>query len=479
MIKNQRQYAITSKQVKLFEEALTRWSPESAPAGMEPVIHQAQRDGLESQLESLRTQLSEFETLQKGDIGLISLQSLDELPLGLIKARIARGLTQKELAERVGVKVQQVQRWESEDYENVSFNSMIDIAHALELDISETIRLPARPRPAFASLKEIGISKNFIRARMVPTNLMWRNSGMDDAELLRSASDRLGKIFGCRISADGTVANDPRFHLVAGEGRFKVPADAKATKVNAYAVYARHLADIVARASVNMPIKAVPRDWRVLRQEFLGDETPSFERLLNGAWNLGIPVLPLADPIRFHGVCWRIHGRNIVVLKQPMPFESRWAFDLIHEIYHAGESPELNSMKAVECDPMDEERRESDDEHSANNMAGNVLLNGLADELYQRVIQAAAGHIVRLKAAAQKVAHEANVNIGDLANYLAFRLNADQFVEWWGVAANLQPETEPPFETAKKVFFERIDFSKIPIEDVELLKQALSDPDIV
>lgn len=477
MIKNKRQYAATAKQVELFTEALARWSADNIPSGFDSRMHKAQRDGLESQLDSLQNQLNEFDALQNGCIEAISLTSLDELPVGLIKARIARGLTQKVLAEKIGVKAQQVQRWEAEDYQNVNFSSMIDIAHALELDISETIRLPAKHRPAFSALKDLGITKAFISARLVPTKFKWINPVMDQAELLAAAADRLDNIFGCKIATDGTVANDDRFLLAASEGRFKIPADATANKVTAYAVYAKHLAEIVARATTHLPIHIIPRDWKDLRKALVGNAPMSFEKLLNGAWDMGIPVLPLADPIRFHGVCWRIHSRNVVVLKQPMPFESRWAFDLVHEIYHAGESPELDSMSAVQCDPMDEARRESDDEANANNMAGNVLLNGQADELYKQIITAASNKR-QLISVAKQVAKNTGVNIGHLANYLAFRLNADSFIEWWGPAAMLQPETDPPFETARKVFFERMDFTGLSSVDRDLLEQALSDPEL-
>ena len=134
-------------------------------------------------------------------------------------------------------------------------------------------------------------------------------------------------------------------------------------------------------------------------------------------------------------------------------------------------------MAAVQCDPMDEARRESDDEANANNLAGNVLLNGLAEELYQKAI-AAAKNKWQLIPVAEQIAKAADVNIGHFANYLAFRLNADSFIEWWGPAAKLQPETDPPFETAKKVFFERVNVASLSQEDRELLEQALSDPEL-
>jgi hypothetical protein len=112
-------------------------------------------------------------------------------------------------------------------------------------------------------------------------------------------------------------------------------------------------------------------------------------------------------------------------------------------------------------------------------MAGNVLLNGLADELYKAVVSQSGGNKWQLKTIAEKVARDANVNIGHLANYLAFRLNSDSFIEWWGTAAKLQPDTAPPFETAKKVFYERVNLANLAVEERDLLEQALSDPDMI
>lgn len=479
MIKNQRQYAATRKQIKLFEDALARWSPATMPEGVDPVIHRAQRDGFESELEILCSDLAEYEALQKGEIETISLCTLDELPLGLIKARIARGLTQKELADKIGVKAQQVQRWEHEDYEKVGFSSMVDIAHALDLNISEVIRLPSKPRPAFATLKELGIGKDFIKARLVPKSVRWRVGQLSDADLLAAAAGRLERVFGCHVEIDGTVANDDRFLLAAGEARFKLPVDAQSHRVKAYALYARYLAGVVAKGVAHLPQKAVPRDWKELRLGFFGEELPSLEGLLAGAWEFGVAILPLSDPIRFHGVCWRIDGRNVIVVKQRLNDESRWAFDILHEIYHAGEAPELQSMEYVDCDATEAERRESEEEKCANEFAGNVLLNGKANELYLEVIRLAKGDVSRFKKTVVAVALGAGVNQGYLANYVAHRLKTEQFIDWWGAASNLQLNEIEPFGVAKKLLFSHLSFTSLHDEDVELLDQALAEPEIL
>jgi transcriptional regulator with XRE-family HTH domain len=51
----------------------------------------------------------------------------------LIKARIAAGITQKELAAKIGVQEQQIQRYESDRYASASLARLTQVAHALEI----------------------------------------------------------------------------------------------------------------------------------------------------------------------------------------------------------------------------------------------------------------------------------------------------------------------------------------------------------
>ena len=54
----------------------------------------------------------------------------------MIKARIAKGLSQRQLAQLVGLKEQQIQRYESNDYSNVDLGRVQEIARALSGDAS-------------------------------------------------------------------------------------------------------------------------------------------------------------------------------------------------------------------------------------------------------------------------------------------------------------------------------------------------------
>ena len=82
----------------------------------------------------VRDEIKEYEALKAGDIPLdpnISA-SVANLPKSLIRTRIAKGLTQKDLAERMGLKEQQIQRYEASGYESASLARITEIAWALE-----------------------------------------------------------------------------------------------------------------------------------------------------------------------------------------------------------------------------------------------------------------------------------------------------------------------------------------------------------
>jgi ribosome-binding protein aMBF1 (putative translation factor) len=55
-------------------------------------------------LEDLQRELKEYETLRSGKRKVVTLGSLEELPKTLIQARIAAGLSQEDLAAKLGLK---------------------------------------------------------------------------------------------------------------------------------------------------------------------------------------------------------------------------------------------------------------------------------------------------------------------------------------------------------------------------------------
>jgi DNA-binding transcriptional regulator YiaG len=139
MITNERQYRIANAELKRFEVALAAQAASGPSLDVHPRIHQAILDATASERDELRAQLERYDDLRAGRIGQRTLTSLRELPIALIEARIAARLTQRELAERLGVPEQQVQRWEANSYAGVGLDRLQDITDALKLEVLETV----------------------------------------------------------------------------------------------------------------------------------------------------------------------------------------------------------------------------------------------------------------------------------------------------------------------------------------------------
>ncbi|MPZ14365.1 MAG: helix-turn-helix domain-containing protein [Chloroflexi bacterium] len=149
MIANERQYRITKAEAAKFEEALARL--ETVEGHRSDEMRRIMRDAMESQLEELQEQLAEYDALRSGKVTVLEIEGLQELPTALIRARIASGLTQKELARRLGLKEQQIQRYEATRYSGVSLERIQQVAEVLGVTIRERLTLPAggetkRPR---------------------------------------------------------------------------------------------------------------------------------------------------------------------------------------------------------------------------------------------------------------------------------------------------------------------------------------------
>jgi DNA-binding XRE family transcriptional regulator len=91
----------------------------------------AQRDAIQSELEVLRADLTEYETLRASGQVAFDLEQILELPAAPVRTRIAAGWTQKDLADALGLKVQQVQRYEATEYAAASLERVMRVARVL------------------------------------------------------------------------------------------------------------------------------------------------------------------------------------------------------------------------------------------------------------------------------------------------------------------------------------------------------------
>ena len=141
MIKNEKQYRITKAQVRRFQNALAELAGQMRPSNISPRLWEAQRQAAQSQMEELQERVEAYERLQLGKSKEVVLEAVEDLPKALIRARIASGMTQEGLALRLGLKAQQVQRYEATEYESASFARIRKVVQALGLRIPKAIRL--------------------------------------------------------------------------------------------------------------------------------------------------------------------------------------------------------------------------------------------------------------------------------------------------------------------------------------------------
>jgi len=142
MIQNRRQYGVTKAQVKRLEDAL---AAAKQTEGMPPRVYDAMVAGIQSQIDELDEQRREYDGVCRAS--RLRMDSVEHLADVLIKARIARGLTQKELAEKLGIQPQQIQKYEASAYRSASLKRVQEVMKALDLDFEAEIALEPDPAP--------------------------------------------------------------------------------------------------------------------------------------------------------------------------------------------------------------------------------------------------------------------------------------------------------------------------------------------
>ncbi len=189
----------------------------------------------------------------------------------------------------------------------------------------------------FSRMKKSGFEKNFIFNRLLPRDLVayieQENEKSQTGNIPLQVATAIGRVFGWSptlIFGSRPLIMDP---AIAGAGRFKTPVYATRTRLSAYTMFAHILGLHLLDTTQDLKPQKVPTNGLKVREEilsFYGSVT--FENVLRYVWSLGIPVLPLRDPGAFHGACWRIEYRNVIVLKQGADSLARWLFDLLHEL---------------------------------------------------------------------------------------------------------------------------------------------------
>lgn len=225
MIKNSQQYraarlAFASLQMRLeaIREDATDFIAE-------------EQEELTRRVAKLRSDMELFERLQVTESSLLPVESLSALPNLLIAARIARGMTQKDLADFMGLKMQQIQKYEVERYESAPLRRIAMVADALALDIFQAGELNGKRTLAQSDLSN---ASSFPVAEMDRRGWFgsYVGSGIDARDIARhDLKDFFAKAWGPqeslrhRYARSANIPHEPA--LSAWEARVTILTDSQ------------------------------------------------------------------------------------------------------------------------------------------------------------------------------------------------------------------------------------------------------------
>jgi transcriptional regulator with XRE-family HTH domain len=457
MIRNERQYRVT----QAARERLAQEAERVMASDAERWVREATRGSLQAQIQDLDEEIAEYEALQRHEASL-SVRDLSELPRELVRARIANDLSQRDLADRLGLKEQQIQRYEATEYAGASIGRLQEVMAALGVAFDGELILRSDAGGASAvrnALAHAGFASTTIKQRFfASTSITAATPWMD-------AASRAARIF--KTDIDSVLADE--LVPAAGAVAFRARATANADTVTAYSVYAEYLAEITLRA-FDRPYTPLPSAEAI--RELLRDRLQSdpLDALLELCWAHGIPVIPIADGGTFYGACWDFDGRPVIVLKHAVRTPERWAFLLAHEMFH---SLKPTGDSVLEGHRDMENWKDHPDEVAADEFASLVLLGGDAEALTKVVVDRADHSVGRLKAELPDVAEVGGVSVGLLADYVAHRLVASG-INWWPTANRLHTSNRDAWRIARSMLLANVDLSTMDHLDRDIFIDGMA-----
>ena len=118
MIRTDAEYHKTLEQIAQVQRALEAQRQQFTAAGLDAESLQLALDPSEAMLVQLQDEAATYRRMQRGELG--TLTSVADIGRWLIGVRLARRMTQKQLAEALGVSEAQVSRDERNEYHGIS-----------------------------------------------------------------------------------------------------------------------------------------------------------------------------------------------------------------------------------------------------------------------------------------------------------------------------------------------------------------------
>ncbi len=143
MIRTQKEYREARKRLIAERQRLDEHRAKLAGEGLDAASIQRVLDPIESFHLQLREEVEAYEQLRNGEVGAVhNLHGLGRMLVGL---RIARGMSQKALADRLGVHESAVSRDERNEYHGITVERAARVLDAMEADLMTSFTAPVLP----------------------------------------------------------------------------------------------------------------------------------------------------------------------------------------------------------------------------------------------------------------------------------------------------------------------------------------------
>ncbi|MGI0523992.1 helix-turn-helix domain-containing protein [Rhizobium giardinii] len=229
IILNEKELRDTRLRVTRLGEALSsEASVSQLTSGLPSEVVVQVTEMMKAERRSLLASIEAYESAKEtGDATLLQQRASSDPGVTLIAARIAKGYSQRDLAWRLGVKEQQVQRYEADRYSTISLKNYARVAALLGVQIKATIQ----ENPEFRGLDAIiaDVSKEDIKKILRHGRAQgWFSEDMNEAQLRQYVAENRIEFGSPSLLRTGLNVTDHSEDVLLHAWRARVASRAKA-----------------------------------------------------------------------------------------------------------------------------------------------------------------------------------------------------------------------------------------------------------
>lgn len=433
MIKNLSEYILTSSTLNEFKKRksfLERQPPTDTTI--------LEINGIIAIINDLSEQIYYYENIKNGTILFKSLESFQDLPTILIGKRIQLNISQEDMAKKLGLDSLQYISLENNDFYGIDTKLFTNILKILGIDNPNQILTKDYKTliPIIEdNLKELDKSSSFISVTIKSIKENFKKKSTLTNYYIEKIIEQFKEAFSIDIQEKITPSKMNTSLAVA----FKHTINVNESNLNLSTTYAAYTARVIVKQM--KPSIKCKADPITIRREILKNyKSITLDSCLDFIWKLNIAVIPLNMHGSFHGACLDFDGTKAIILSQQNKSVSRWKFDLLHELYHA-----LVMDYSIYIERTDIMYQDNQEEKQASEFASYVIFGQEMESILALILEQSGGHMELVKNITDSIAKEFDINLDDLANYVAFRISKRPY-SFWGAARNLQSDLRNPVD---------------------------------